>query len=255
MKNSSDSININTVYTTFDGEVNPFGIGVPTIFVRTQGCHVRCYLRTLGNLCDTPEALDMKKEGKLYSAKELSSKVLDITKKTGIKKVTLTGGDPLKANKGPLIDFLTHITENDIFVTIETSGTLYWAGYMLPKVSIIADYKLKSAGLKLPNILEGLDSGDIPSALREIDWLKFVVYDRTDYDEMIKVVTRLISFGLKARIAVGVYFNGPVSTFQLYDWLEKDAFLGYVTINLQSHALEKYRIEAENPKEKVGIDI
>ena len=49
---------LNTIYTTFQGEVNPFGIGFPVIFLRLQGCHLRCYKKTLGVLCDTPEGLD-----------------------------------------------------------------------------------------------------------------------------------------------------------------------------------------------------
>ena len=38
---------LNNIYTTFQGEVNAFGIGMPVIFIRLQGCHLRCYKRII----------------------------------------------------------------------------------------------------------------------------------------------------------------------------------------------------------------
>ena len=54
------TIKVNTIYPAFAGEVNAHGIGVPCVFVRLAGCNLRCYFKTKGILCDTPEALEMK---------------------------------------------------------------------------------------------------------------------------------------------------------------------------------------------------
>jgi organic radical activating enzyme len=52
-----NKLRLNTIYITYQGEVNHFGIGTH-VFLRLQGCPIRCYKDTMGVLCDTPEALE-----------------------------------------------------------------------------------------------------------------------------------------------------------------------------------------------------
>ena len=53
------TLKVQTIYPAFMGEVNECGIGAPCVFIRLAGCNLRCYEKTRGCLCDTPEALAM----------------------------------------------------------------------------------------------------------------------------------------------------------------------------------------------------
>ena len=72
---------LNSLYITFQGEQYPHGIGHPAIFLRLQGCHLRCYKKTMGILCDTPEGLVKPKEHD--DVMEIVNKTITLSKKTG----------------------------------------------------------------------------------------------------------------------------------------------------------------------------
>src|SRR5687768_7019810 len=99
--------NINTIYPSFMGECNFRGIGAPVIFVRFQGCHLRCYKDTLGTLCDTPEALEGKSGGKLLTLEEVVEKITYVSELMGgVRYLCFTGGDPLFQKPEPLIELI-----------------------------------------------------------------------------------------------------------------------------------------------------
>lgn len=243
VKNSNYTYQVNTVYLAWDGEVNPFGIGRPTIFLRFQGCPYRCYLKTLNVLCDTPEALEMK-GGKTKTLKELMAIALQYRRNTGVNKVTLTGGDPLARDFNSLDALMTALRMYNFDVTVETAGGIDWTRfYHHEEVSFIVDYKLKSAGLKIKNHVESK-----VGEMRFNDVVKFVVYDNEDYYEMRDFVRK--NLAVQVMYAAGVYFNGPMSTFDLFDRLRMDGLLGRVHINMQTHQLESYRVKHEK-----GVDV
>lgn len=225
---------LNVLYESFQGEVNRFGIGSPTLFLRLQGCHIRCYKRTLGHLCDTPESLK-KPIGKT----EISSifvRVEKLSKKTGIKVVTLTGGDPLWNSKEEVETLLKWLTDRGFYVSIETSGTLSWVPFVniSNNISWVIDYKLKSAGIK--NGLEFFSDEEHLNVLTENDFIKFVVYDEEDYEEMVKAVYTLQD-KTKAKLAVGSYWGGKIPTIGLFQKLSQDKLLGKVVMNMQTHKM------------------
>jgi 7-carboxy-7-deazaguanine synthase len=85
--------------------------GVPSVFVRTSGCNLRC------NWCDTPYA-SWHPEGTMMSVEE----ILDEVKKHPAKHVVLTGGEPMIA---PGIRELAYRLQDDGYhLTIETAGTI-----------------------------------------------------------------------------------------------------------------------------------
>lgn len=143
---------VNSIYSTFQGECNPFGIGQPVIFLRLQGCHLRCYKKTLGVLCDTPEAL--KKPLAVTELNSIFATVLEISKETGIKIITLTGGDPLWNTQEELQKLFVGLVERGFKVSIETSGTISWLPYSSISKDIfwVLDYKLQSSGVKNSNV-------------------------------------------------------------------------------------------------------
>ena len=89
--------------------------GVPTVFVRTSGCNLRC------GWCDTPYA-SWNPEGVEMSIEEILQEV----NKHPTRFVVLTGGEPLVA-KG-IHDLAERLHANSKHITIETAGTVMPTG-------------------------------------------------------------------------------------------------------------------------------
>ena len=86
--------------------------GELAVFVRFKGCNLHC------SYCDTKWANESDVEFKSMSAEE----ICELVKNTGVKNVTLTGGEPLLQNEiEVLIDRLI-IQGNR--VEIETNGSV-----------------------------------------------------------------------------------------------------------------------------------
>lgn len=222
---------VNAIYATYQGEVNIQGIGAPVIFVRLQGCHLRCYLKTLGTLCDTPEGLEKDFPGAMNIELDYILNVLqEIRAKSGINLICLSGGDPLWRKQEEVFELLAAFSKAGFKTSVETSGTLSIKPYRnIPEVYWVLDYKLKSAGVPAPFKIDEL------SLLYNTDYIKFVVYDEEDYKEFKEVVySKLIT---DAQIAIGPYWGGKITSKQLVQNLLNDELLGKVKINAQMHKL------------------
>jgi 7-carboxy-7-deazaguanine synthase len=116
--------------------------GVPSIFIRTSGCNLRCHW------CDTPYA-SWKPEGPEISIEEILKKLTE----WNCDHVVLTGGEPMIAPDLP--ELATALKKQKKHITIETAGTI------LPN-SIPCD--LASISPKLSN--------STPSPERDPAWAK-----------------------------------------------------------------------------------
>ena len=116
--------------------------GVPSIFIRTSGCNLRCHW------CDTPYA-SWKPEGPEMSVEEILKKLTV----WNCHHVVLTGGEPMIAPDLP--ELATVLKKQKKYITIETAGTI------LPN-SIPCD--LASISPKLSN--------STPSPERDPAWAK-----------------------------------------------------------------------------------
>ncbi|MEX0641874.1 MAG: 7-carboxy-7-deazaguanine synthase QueE [Pirellulales bacterium] len=86
--------------------------GVPSVFVRTSGCNLRCWF------CDTPYT-SWRPEGRDMTIDDIVAQV----EEWDTKHVVITGGEPmLYSELIPLCDRLHAIGQH---ITIETAGTLY----------------------------------------------------------------------------------------------------------------------------------
>jgi 7-carboxy-7-deazaguanine synthase len=85
--------------------------GVPSVFVRTSGCNLRCVW------CDTPYA-SWRPEGRLYEPEELVREVLG----WGCRHVVLTGGEPMVARG--IHDLAAALRRAGCHLTVETAGTV-----------------------------------------------------------------------------------------------------------------------------------
>jgi len=116
--------------------------GIPSIFIRTSGCNLRCHW------CDTPYA-SWKPEGPEMSIEEILKKISE----WNCNHIVLTGGEPMIAPDLP--ELATVLRKQKKHITIETAGTI------LPN-SISCD--LASISPKLSN--------STPSPERDPAWAK-----------------------------------------------------------------------------------
>lgn len=105
---------INSIYRATEGE--GVHIGIPQIFVRFQGCHIGCVN------CDTKETWDFD-PAYTKSLDEVMEKV-EVLSQDIIKRVSITGGDPLHPSHIPsLLELIKELKARNYFVNIEAAGT------------------------------------------------------------------------------------------------------------------------------------
>jgi len=155
-------------------------LGVPSIFVRSSGCNLRC------SWCDTPYT-SWNPEGEELSL----DRILEQVARYPAEHVVVTGGEPMMA---PEIAPLTErLRARGLHITIETAGTVF--------APVACD--LMSISPKLANSTpEGRWAAqherlrNQPEVLRRLiesyDYqLKFVVARPEDLDELVQIVSEL----------------------------------------------------------------
>jgi 7-carboxy-7-deazaguanine synthase len=110
-KTETSQVKIAEIFYSIQGE----GVlaGVPSIFIRTSGCNLRCVW------CDTPYT-SWQPEGDELSIDEILARV---DAYTPARHLVLTGGEPMIS---PLVVELTEgLRARGLHVTIETAGTVF----------------------------------------------------------------------------------------------------------------------------------
>lgn len=202
------------IFTSIDGEVCGISAqGSLTTFVRFAGCNLNCIY------CDTKYAL------KLSDGKEMSvNEVVDEVKKLKCKKVTISGGEPLLQKKE--FDQLTKVLWHEGFrISVETNGSFLPEGYGIG--SWIVDYKLPSSGC-----YDKMEEENFVF-LNSVDYVKFVIMDKYDYERAGLVMIWLKESGCKANFAFSPAFGTDVQK-NIVDWLVKDKLFD-VIVNVQIH--------------------
>ncbi len=208
-------IEINDLFLSIDGEVNSFGQGCFTTFIRFANCNLKCHY------CDTD----------WYTHKELMSvdQIIQKVKELGCKKITITGGEPLIQKQG--FDELTRkLWHQGFYISVETNGTIKPEGYGIG--CWIVDYKLPSSGhydkMRTENFVD-LNSGH---------YVKFVIADKKDYRTAVKEMKLLKSVGCQAKFAFSPMIekggNNENNGKELVEWLIQDKLFD-VIVNVQIH--------------------
>lgn len=215
-------LRLNTIYPAFMGECNVHGIGVPCTFVRLAGCNLRCYEKTKGVLCDTPEALSP------FSGKQVSEDyILKEVREYGRKVICLTGGEPLRQDVTKL---LTLLSNEGYFVVVETNGSKSIAPYRhIRNVSFVVDVKTTSTGEA-----EHMDETNY-SLLDENDFVKFVVDTEEDYNDFHSWVS--CHDYLKCKIAVGLFWGSEITYAWLFNNITHFASRLPIYLNMQTHKM------------------
>ena len=159
-------------FTSINGE-GPRS-GELSVFVRFRGCNLCC------SFCDTRWSCTDSAPARLMSADDIVDKVI----KTGIKNVTLTGGEPLLQKElYVLTDSLIGLSRR---VEIETNGSLPIEALAKRKLRPVftMDYKLPSSGM------EDKMCTDNFGFLKAQDTVKLVVGSREDLERAKEIINK-----------------------------------------------------------------
>lgn len=151
-------LRITEIFLSIQGESTT--VGLPTVFVRTTGCPLRC------QYCDTAYAFS---GGERMSLDSILAKVASF----GARHVTVTGGEPLAQPAS--LPLMTRLCDAGFKVSLETSGALDLAG-VDARVMKVVDIKTPASKEEARNLWSNLGH------LRAGDQLKFVICDRADYE-------------------------------------------------------------------------
>jgi 7-carboxy-7-deazaguanine synthase len=159
-------------------------VGMPSVFIRTSGCNLRCVW------CDTPYT-SWAPEGKKWSVDEILGEVANYPS----QHIVITGGEPFLA---PELEELTaRIKPLGAHITIETAATLFkpvacHLVSMSPKLANSTPWR--RAGGKFAKMHETtrLNFGVMQQFIDSYDYqLKFVVDQREDFDEIERILGEL----------------------------------------------------------------
>src|ERR1700761_7135958 len=103
-------VRISEIFFSIQGE--GMLVGVPSVFVRSSGCNLRC------TWCDTPYT-SWRPEGDVQTLPSILSQV----RQFGASHVVVTGGEPLIAPE--IVSLTRELREAGLHITIETAGTVY----------------------------------------------------------------------------------------------------------------------------------
>lgn len=161
--------NISEIFYSIQGEGTR--VGRPCVFIRFQGCELRC------DWCDTPYALEIKKEEKLMTFEE----IIESVRKYDCPFVMFTGGEPLY-HKG-VNELIKWFCDNEFEVVIETNGHQSIAG-IDKRANFVMDIKCPGSTMQKFNNFENL------RYLKKTDEVKFVIKNREDFDFAIEVIRK-----------------------------------------------------------------
>ncbi len=210
------------VFTSVNGE--GARSGQLALFIRMGGCNLKC------EYCDTGWTIDRDAGYQEMSTGEL----LTAVRQSGIRNVTLTGGEPLlQEGIGELISRLTD--DPLIRVEIETNGSIRLAPIigqieteMRERVCFNMDYKLPGSGMEHRMHPANFD------VLGKNDTVKFVVRDRTDLALSLELIADH-DLTDRCRVFLSPVY-GEIEPAQIVDFM-KEHRLNDVTLQLQMHKI------------------
>lgn len=205
------------IFTSINGEGRR--AGQLALFIRFQKCNLHC------SYCDTRWA---NTDSAAYT--ELTEDELyDEIKKSGIRNITLTGGEPLLQ---PEIDVLLHkLTADDtLSVEIETNGSISIEEFSRLKNPPLftLDYKLPGSGMEAYMKVENF------AYLKPEDTVKFVAGSRQDLERVREIIA---GFQLTKKCAVYIspVFNA-IAPEEIVEFMKQYRLNG-VNLQLQLHKI------------------
>ena len=107
----SDALPINELFCSLQGEGKL--LGIPSIFVRTSGCNLRCWF------CDSYHT-SWEPTGAWLSIEDIVNEVLSYDQ---ADHIVFTGGEPMIHEES--VELLNELADYGYHTTVETNGTIY----------------------------------------------------------------------------------------------------------------------------------
>lgn len=192
--------------------------GELSVFIRLCGCNLRC------SYCDTFWANEIDAPYTEMTAEEIRSLISE----TGIRNVTLTGGEPLIHPYAE--ELLECLLQDDKFIVeIETNGSVAIADFMSihDRVIFTLDYKLPGSGME-----DNMRLDDNIKFLKKQDCIKFVSGSEEDLERAEELIRKYNLCSI-----CHVYFSpvyGQIKPEDIVEFMKKKKLNG-VRLQLQLH--------------------
>ena len=191
--------------------------GQLAVFIRFAGCNLSC------TYCDTAWVNQDQFKSRTMSEYEIYQYI----KKTGIKNVTLTGGEPMiQPEIGTLLSLLTK--DIDLNVEVETNGSVDLSQFQCVKnpPSFTMDYKLPGSGMESKMQVTNF------SCLTSKDMVKFVVGSIKDLDRANEMIT-YYNLTQRCHVSISSVF-GQMELPMVVEYMKRHQMNG-VNFQLQLH--------------------
>lgn len=188
------------IFLSVQGETS--SVGLPTIFVRTNRCNLRC------TYCDTAYSF--------YGGVQMDlDEIMARVRSYGYKRVCLTGGEPLVQPRAELQEFFDRLHAEGYELSIETGGSIDIRQWTLHSGQRwIVDMKVPSSGESGRMCFANLEH------VRRPDEVKFVCGNEEDYLWSRELIQRYELQG-RAHILFGPVF-GQLEPVRLVEWMLRD---------------------------------
>jgi 7-carboxy-7-deazaguanine synthase len=191
--------------------------GKLAVFIRFWGCNLDC------SYCDTAWAKEENAPFTYMSEQEIYKYIV----KTGVKNVTLTGGEPLLVPD--ILQLLNLLAENSFLqVEIETNGSIDLKPYcnISNPPAFTMDYKLPGSLMQAKMLASNFE------LLTEKDTVKFVAGSLEDL-ECAKEIIEAYHLTTHCHVYISPVF-GQISPEKIVEYLIKNA-MNEITMQLQLH--------------------
>lgn len=199
--------------------INGEGIraGQLAVFIRFTGCNLKC------SYCDTQWANQNNTPYEIMSEDE----IYDYIKKSGVKNVTLTGGEPLiQPDIEILIEKLSHDISLNIEIETNGSADISRISKISNSPSLTMDYKLPSSGM------EKFMNTDNFNYLYKDDTVKFVAGSQHDLETAYQIIKKY-NLTEKCHVYISPVF-GAINPEDIVEFM-KIHKLNDVNMQLQLH--------------------
>ncbi len=210
----NDKLAINSIYRATEGE--GVLLGSPQIFVRFQGCTIGCVN------CDSKDTWDFPLQS-IHTLEDVLNQVHEVGFNGKLKRVSITGGDPLHPKNTPGVLALTKaLKSRGYWINIEAAGTRI-VPEIFDLVNFISfDYKTPSTHVKTnPKLISRL-----VEQYQGKYQIKSVVQDGTDFSDVLESRRTLFGEDDVTWILTPSYIPGedmPLARFQnVIEWNERE---------------------------------
>lgn len=190
--------------------------GELAVFLRFCGCNLQC------SYCDTAWANAENAPYTVYTTQELC----DYVASTGVKNVTLTGGEPLLQEHLP--ELLGALHALDVRTEIETNGSIPIAPYAQSAARPVftLDYKCPTSGMETQMCMDNY------RYLQAHDSVKFVVGSQEDLEKAREIITAY-SLAQRCHVFLSPVF-GSIEPKDIVAYMQEHRMNG-VRMQLQMH--------------------